>query len=261
MTTNLSYIITHRASDPFRHRNLCATIDFLLKHISGIEIIVIEQDKKPSLEFLSKQVKCLFLKNDSLFNRAWGFNVGYRNARNNLIAFGDNDLIVPPESILESCERLSKKDSRNLSSISPYKSGEVFDLNEQESQNFLKNYDFSIPIIPRKRLGPHAGGIIIMTKQLFELVGGWEEEIKGWGGEDDHMTIKLTKLADNMQELDRVAFHLNHENSHLFDTSLLATANPNYLNNLQCIENIRHLSKENLQKQCDEKFAIIGQCP
>jgi len=254
---NLSYIITHRSSDSFRHRNLCATIDFLLANVNGIEIIVVEQDEKPSLSSLSKQIKYLFVKNNDLFNRSWGFNVGYQAANNSILAFGDNDLIVPKESILESYKILSH--SNELVSISPYKSGEVFDLDEQETQCFLKDYSFSIPIIPRKRLGPHAGGIIFMTKQLFKIVGGWEENIRGWGGEDDHMTIKLTKLADKMQEIDGRAFHLKHENSHLFDTSQLASVNPNYLKNLECIEHVRNLPKDELQKQCNKKILLIGQ--
>lgn len=110
-----------------------------------------------------------------------------------------------------------------------------------------------------RRVGPYAGGVIFMTRDAFQQVGGWEERIKGWGGEDDHMTIKIQKLIQHTYELQNsLAFHLYHRQTNLFGSKILQDENPHYKINLQHIENIRSMTTEALRQECNQLFSQIG---
>ena len=76
--------------------NLKKMIDWALG-FQGIEIIVVEQDKKEKLMANTLLgVKHIFTKSELPFNRSWAFNVGLKWASTNAIVFSDADLIMDP---------------------------------------------------------------------------------------------------------------------------------------------------------------------
>ncbi len=98
-----------------------------------------------------------------------------------------------------------------------------------------------------------------MTRKAFEILGGWEERIRGWGGEDDHMTIKIVKLIGYVYELDQsFAMHLHHEGGNLYGRQDLCEINPHYPQNLKRIAEIQNMSIEEIKKMCLDLLPQIG---
>lgn len=58
--------------------------------------------------------------------------------------------------------------------------------------------------------GPHGGGITILSRQAFELVGGIDRRFAGWGGEDLAFGWALQTLAGEVERLDGRLVHLWH---------------------------------------------------
>lgn len=254
---NISYIITHRSNSPYRINNLYTVVDYLSRNLPQIEIIVVEQDAKPSDIRLPPQIKHYFVKNEGLFNRAWGFNVGFTNASHDLLVFGDNDIILPLQAI-----KTSARWCNTCETISPYPTGSILDLSLDQTKFFLKTNVLKKEIYHTQsntRIGPYAGGVIFMTRDAFNKVGGWEEQIKGWGGEDDHMTIKIEKIIQKKFELQSsYALHLYHRNNNLFNHPTLHTENPHYQNNLRCIEQVKNTPTAQLIEHCRALLPQIG---
>ena len=160
-----SYIIGYRHA-PDRLNTLRRVIDWL-KGFQGIEIIIVEQDITSKLSsYTLPGVKVIFTKSDMPYNRSWAFYVGLKHSCSNVIAFGDSDLIMDPNELIESLKLLEQFDC-----ISPYKS--VLDLNQQESQMPFEN----LRLITRPGRGETdnqkinlCGGIVLYKKVRFVIL-------------------------------------------------------------------------------------------
>lgn len=249
MSVNLSYIIGHRNSSEERFTNLVAVVNFFNKHLPGIEIIVVEQDTRPSDLSLLKNTKHVFLFNNQQFNRAWGFNVGIKSAKHNIVAFGDNDIVVPPGALLESMEQCKR-----IGTASPYNKDKVIDMSPQGTKTFLDSCD--IPTNPAGKIRTgcnYAGGIMLMTKAMFQRLGGWEERMRGWGGEDSFMYIKLCKLNIPMYEASAYpAIHLYH------DRGKPALKNPHWKKNSTMCLNLKSVPPAQIEFMCQQRIKEIG---
>jgi hypothetical protein len=241
----LSYVIPHRSSQPDRVKNLQATVKYLINNVPKIEIIVVEQDAKPSELNLPSSVKHIFTYNAGLFNKSWGHNLGFKNATHDIIAFGDNDIIIPQHAIIEGYNKCFE-----CCTISPYAGEIVIDTNQETTEQFISSGVIPENLTGKKRRGPYAGGLIFMSRNAVEIVGGWEEEMRGWGCEDDHMEMKIRKLIGHTHELvDYVGIHLYH---------LVNNNRSHYSKNVEILMEDYNLSKDELIKKCEKQFLSIG---
>lgn len=250
-TIGLSYIIGHRGISRERIDNLYAVVNFLHKNIPGLEIIVVEQDSQPSQLSLPSNVKYVFLFNPGLYNRAWGFNVAVAYAQHNVVAFGDNDLIVPPAALIQAYNQCLIKGT-----ASPYNSKGVIDLTLQTTKQF--NQNCTIPARLDGQYRPscnYAGGILLMTKTVFKTVGGWEEKMEGWGGEDSHMFTKLQKLNIGMYEVTQYpAIHLYHERN----GGKPQLNNPHYKQNSILYKRVKTMTPKEIKEEAKKQIEVIG---
>lgn len=200
-----TYIIGYRHSNE-RFNNLKRVLEWLTG-FGGIEIIIIEQDKTSKLSsFTLKGVKHIFTKSNSPYNRSWAFNVGIEYSTTDTICFGDSDLIMDPQDMINSLKELERYDC-----VSPYRS--VLDLTREESS---LQFD-RIKSINRPGRGENdhqkinlCGGIVIYKKESIEKIGGWCEDFIGWGGEDNFQEIKTKKFLTSF-EMPYKCYHLWHE--------------------------------------------------
>ncbi len=58
--------------------------------------------------------------------------------------------------------------------------------------------------------GPAGGGIVVLTREAYETVGGIDPRFKGWGGEDVSFGMALRALVGEEHRLDADLFHLWH---------------------------------------------------
>ena len=205
----ISYIINHRGDNGKRLENLEILINFI-SQIKSIEVIIVEQDDKSKLQNFGFVKKCkhIFVKNSGLFNRSWGLNVGYRHSKFDNLMFADNDILIPEKNIIESIQKL-----KIYPVVKPYDN--FIDLTPKESQQ-VKNKTISLNNINRSGRGGTniCSGNIILTKTAFEVIGGWDERFRGWGGEDDclaHYKIPLLLGNDKSIKISGHGYHLWHE--------------------------------------------------
>jgi len=132
--------------------------------------------------------------NEDQFNLAQARNLGAGKAitsGSDLIIFNDADFFTSPEALKRAIEFALKHNEI----VAPYN---VYfqHNNEKETSMFLKRLDYRLKLgkkftpptlsyndsLPR-RLWPCSGSIVV-PKEIFLELGGFEEDIKGWGPED-----------------------------------------------------------------------------
>jgi predicted glycosyltransferase involved in capsule biosynthesis len=244
-----TYIIAYRNSTD-RINNLSK----ILRWISNLdcEIIIVESDKSSFLKTVDLGVvyKHIFLENELPFNKSWCFNVGWKAALNDIIVFGDADLVMNQESLVSSIEKVSEYEC-----INPYSS--VVDLEYSETDKFWRSGDINdLYSISRPGRGetdhqkvPFCGGIIIFQKQALEKIYGWNEEFWGWGAEDDFQSIKVRNYLNHLQVKDK-CYHLWHIRGNINQEL--------YYRNLHLYNRYLNLSKEQLLELTKQTSNKIG---
>lgn len=238
---SFSFVILYRHKDLVRLQNLKRVLEWATS-FSESEIILVEQDKHSKIGHFNLPVRHIFTKTEMPFNRSWGFNVGVKHAKADVVVLTDCDLIMDPFNFIEGLRLMS-----NYECVSPYSS--VVDLNVTESLGKLEE----IVKIQRPGRGETdnqkiniCGGMTIFRKDAFLRIGGYNEDFVGWGGEDDFMAVKVKNFL-SWHEIPGKCYHLFHERE--------APETKWYQRNLQLLQKLGALSKDELQRH------IVGTLP
>jgi len=240
---SFTYIIGYRHK-PDRLQNLRRTLDWI-NGFRGVQVLLIEQDKHSKISHLKLPCKHIFVKSDKPYNRSWAFNIGIKYTQTDIVAFGDSDLIMEPNDLIEGLKALDDYDM-----VSPYSS--VLDLTPQESNLPLEQ----MVKINRPGRGETdnqkiniSGGISLFRTLAVKKIGGWSEDFIGWGGEDDFQTIKVKNFL-TWKELPPKCFHLYHDR-HEPDPQL-------YQRTMKILEQAYKLSPQDLLKSINISIPKIG---
>lgn len=227
LVNQIDYIISYRESHPVRKQALQFVVHWLQHFFPELHIVIVEQDDTPKLsksEF--PQCDLVFVYNPYLFNRSWALNVGAQHGDNELLGFGDADIFLPQETYLSSWQALQTWDA-----VSP--KTRVLNVDRIDFTH-LTFQEIS------ERFSTFAGGILMIRRERFEFLGGWNEAFEGWGDEDEIMSDMIHTLL-NHHTLDSDAFHVDHPRS-VFD----GHSQPNYAHNRALWDKIGALSKSEL---------------
>lgn len=207
-----SIIISYKESSEERKRNLQYVLDYL-SYIqdSKTEILIIEQDTESKIDWLDNIrgndfIKHIFVKNDGIFNKGWGYNIGAKNALSNILIFHDSDLFIRPQTYGIAINTLKTCDV-----VNPYQS--VIFLDDESSINF-KSHKYSFLIANKFKPIIHTvmtGGIFFMKKEAFMKLKGFDEDCYGYGHEDDILDEKIKKTKLVYKTLNDTAIHIYHE--------------------------------------------------
>lgn len=213
-----SLIIPFRNSAKSRLHNLLAVEAFYFQHFPHWQVIIVEQDGKPSLK--ANQFKgtptIIFANNPDLFNKSWAINIGYQHTDKEILVIADADLIVAPNDLKHSIQAIKQE----LEMVRPFR--QLIDLDQPQTQRFIatgacpdqpvesQGYD-------RHYLGESlclAGGLFIIKSDFFDRLNGFDERFEGWGGEDDAFSIAVNAATNKSAIYKRgVAWHLWHPRS------------------------------------------------
>jgi len=242
-THSFTYTIGYRHQAD-RMNNLRRVLDWINGFV-GVDVILVEQDKHSKISHLNLKCRHIFLKSEEAYNKSWGFNVGVKNAKSDIIVFADSDLIMDPNLFIQSLKELE-----NYEMVNPYSS--VIDLDNNESTLSIDD----LLKIGRPGRGendhqkvPLCGGICMFRKAAIEAIGGWNELFKGWGAEDDFVSMKVKNFL-KYKEMPFKCYHLFH-NREQPDMSL-------YQNNLNLLNHLNNLSKEDLIRNINMEVTKIG---
>ena len=252
---NTSYIIPYRAGDdPDRRANLEAVLTWLRPLAPG-RVIVVEQDIAPTLGDLPlwPALQVQFTYGPGPFNKSWAMNVGYRAAETPVLAFGDADVIGP--GLVQAVAAVRE----GVPVVRAY--ARVLDLDAAASRRLrgdpaaIAAPGFAADAPPREQTGeipPSCGGIVVLQRAIFELLGGWDERFEGWGGEDDAMDHKLARAGIRPGIVaGALAYHLHHHRDRAADSPL-------YRNNLALLAQLRAMPEEALRRMCEVTLQLIG---
>lgn len=238
-----TYIIGYRHKMD-RLSLLKRTLDWI-NSFSGVQVILVEQDKHSKISHLNLKYQHVFIKSEMPYNRSWSFNVGLKYASTDIIVFGDSDIIMNPNDLINGLNALKEHDM-----VSPYNS--VVDLTQQENGLQLQQ----IISIDRPGRGENdnqkiniSGGISIFRRDTILKIGGWSENFVDWGGEDDFQTLKVKNFL-KWTELKARCYHLWHQREQPDPV--------NYKRTLQILENASKLTKEQLQSSINSSIKNIG---
>lgn len=238
-----TYIIGYRHK-PDRFNLLKRTLDWI-NSFSGVQVILVEQDKHSKIGHLNLKCQHVFVKSDKPYNRSWAFNIGLKLAKTDIIVCGDSDIIMHPNDFINGLNALKEYEM-----VSPYNS--VVDLNQQENGLSIQQ------IIDINRPGRGetdnqkiniSGGISLFRKDALIKIGGWSESFLGWGGEDDFQTIKVKNFL-KWTELKARCYHLWHKREQ---------PDPiNYKRTLQILNQANSMTKEQLENSIKNSIKNIG---
>lgn len=175
------YVIGHKDGDPTRRNNLIKVIDHV-KH--KFTVVVVDQSETPKP---LPGINWIPVAGAPKFNKAWCYNIVFKEMNPDIIFCADNDVIIP--NIDDSIAALTTYDA-----VNPY--DRIFDIQEAGGRVERKNINF-------------CGGCCGYTRHGYEVVYGWDEEFLGWGGEDNVQTYKTLALLRN-KTLPGDALHLWH---------------------------------------------------
>ncbi|HRO63199.1 MAG TPA: galactosyltransferase-related protein [Thermomonas sp.] len=177
----VSFIFTHAGED--RLPQLLRTIESINAQTGvSCEIVVVDQSRVSICEKLPTNVKRFRLGNSDLnegWRKSWGFNVGARIARGNILVFQDGDVCMPSRYAFEIVRALA---------VSGYGAASL--------QRFL----FYLDAVSTRRISCKSdalrsarievirqnwkGGTIAIRRDAFHAIGGFDEGFVDWGGED-----------------------------------------------------------------------------
>jgi hypothetical protein len=253
-----AYILTYRENgDGDRRDNLLAVLR-RLEQRPPLEVIVFEQDTVPRFDPApaSTNRRTLFGYNPGPFNKSWGFNVAARQTARPVLVFADDDVLVGT-SLYQAIERCRN----GADAAKPYRS--IVDLTADESRRVRAGDWEFVPqrpagTAPNRETGQEfvvfAGGLFVIGREPYLRLGGFDERFRGWGGEDDAMTIKLRRTGMRLAECgDHPALHLWHPRE-----PEAKMGQPHYAANRKLLADYAAYRDDELARLCEVQRQLVG---
>jgi hypothetical protein len=236
-THSFTYIIGYRHS-PDRFNSLKKLLDWI-NGFTNVDVILIEQDTHSKISHLPLKARHILLKSDKPYNKSWGFNVGTKLSKSNILVFSDLS-IMDPNQFIEAIKMVE-----NYEMVSPYKKLITLQPNE---------FGMQIPdILGIDRFGKDkiiSEGLCIFRRDSIQKIGGWPEDLIG-SGEDEFLSKKVKQFL-NWTELDQKGYQFY--NSDVINPTLQQR-------NSQILQTLNNLSKEDLVKSINlslPKIALVN---
>jgi hypothetical protein len=203
----VSIIIPFRASKaaPERLHNVTWLMQYWKKHLPGAEVIMGEDP-------------CL----DKAFSKSVAINAGVKKSTGDVLVIMDADGFMRISSVMHCVNeiRLARKRGHRLWFI-PYR--QFYRLSEAASKILLASDPADPHLYPEApeahhvhsdtnpRMGHWYGAMVhIVPREAFELVGGWDERFRGWGGEDHAAMRAMDTLYWHHKTLPGSVLHVWH---------------------------------------------------
>lgn len=211
---NLSIIIPYKENDNFRKNNFNYVRNRYEELFPEAEIIIGNDTSK-----------------EAEFCRSHSINDGVKRSHGDILLISDGDVIIRKEAVRMASDLLFESPF-----IIPW--GKCYDLNRKISRRIIKGkkntenemqqaYNEIRNIIPGESTygDKVAGGCQVITKNLFNKIGGYSEKFKKWGWEDTDFCYRIKKeIGDYYILPDENIYHLfhprpmpNNENKKLFE--------------------------------------------
>lgn len=179
----------------------------------GIRAQHFEWIKKYYSRVMPEAELCFGITNDKEVNRSRAKNLAVKQATKEILVIADADVIFDPEVIVKSISLLN-----GAAIVVPFT--EVYNLDKGNTEELLKTepkWPIDIPFeeCTKETFYPgFAGKLLMVKKETFEKVGGYDERFIGWGGEDDAFALAVRTLCGGLVNVSGGIYHLWHPVSH-----------------------------------------------
>ena len=249
-----SYILPFRDDGGGRLDNLFAVLEWIAP-LERTQFLIVEQDKEscPGTASLPASVEHLFLFNPGPFNKSWGFNVGVKESRGEVLALADADILVDTNVVQACFDECREK----FDAINPFSN--LIDLDAERTEAFRHNGDLIAQqheVMNRDYKGEYlcfCGGIYVIRKSSYLRLGGQDERFLGWGGEDDAMSVKISLLNQTATNRSGLAYHLFHE-----PPSAQVQNDPDYHRNIRLLQEYHRIPRQRLESLCRAQTETMG---
>jgi len=231
---NISLIIPIKIDNAARLKNLKAISHYYYKHLPNAEFIFIEEKGNTSQYNISD-----YIPNDSLFDhtiitnnvednepifKTANYNYGAKIAKYNILVFLDVDIIVNTTTLLSEIEDLINK---NELGVHIGYNGTSLYMTTQGEKEFLQSLDIrDLRNKWKNKLTAgvstenfacmninSVGGCLVMSKESFQNINGFNPNYRGWGYEDNEVVERAHNLKQNVtrsNNQENVLYHLPH---------------------------------------------------
>jgi hypothetical protein len=210
--TDTTFLISVRIDSIERLENLLAVLLYIYNKFET-KVLLLEADTQPKIfaENLPPNVSYQFVVDPSdLFHREKYNNQLALLADTDIIIRYDADVIVPAYQL--KCAQISLK-YRESDLFYPF-NGTFLDVSGVYRSFFVKSLDLTLLSKYLKRFQaygfPSYGGAIAMRKEVFLAVGMENENINGWGYEDQELHKKIKVLGYKIKRQWGPLYHLAH---------------------------------------------------
>ena len=238
----VSVVVPHGGAERLPH--LAATLATLRQRAGVGEIIVVEMGTEPLATDCARRWadKHLFVAHHGPFERARALNAAQAVADCPLLLWHDNDLLMPPDFLANAVRELR---SRRLDYLAPYTS--VRYLSDNDSRGVMQGVVDPAQCRAQNtllaRVTAMGGGMGLVSREFLQRHGGFIEGFRGWGGEDNAWSHKVSMLgrAARTQRNDQHLCHLYHPASGGQGFSAAGTGNPHYAANVALMQRVCRL--------------------
>lgn len=252
---DISFIFHIKIDNDLRLKNLSAICKFYQKYFPNSEFIGIEEGESNSdiSHFFTKYKK---YPAECLVRKTLCYNRGAEIASRKILVFMDIDIIVNPKFLLDNIQ--SSIENNSLECMIGYNGTAIY-LNKEGEKDFLMTgniVDLYSKVGDIKNTNDRneygivgntqaVGGCLVMTRESFTTINGFNPFFKGWGYEDNEIISRAHRLGLNVTKSNikgDILFHLPHS-----DLTEDKSAHQHYSQNHSIIKLVESLNKEQLK--------------
>jgi hypothetical protein len=120
-----------------------------------------------------------------MFNKSQAFNAGVRESKSDILLLHDADIVVPGSYLRD----ISRRMQGRWHGMRPLRF--LFSLSQQDSTEFQKSGMVSSSAEVSEVMQNFPGGSIVVRREVYHTIGGFDEDFVGWGGEDIEFLDRL----------------------------------------------------------------------
>ena len=229
-----------------RKRNIKLVIEHLLKYLNT-NIIVIEEATTSYFPEIIKTIsgwneddcRYIFLHSDDEYmGKTKCFNKIFELAKTPIYALHDADVVCDPEMYFNCAETIRN----NKGKICQPFDGSFRNVPESLINEFSISLDHNIFTNQNTEYYSYdcPGGSIFIESETFDRCGWENENMKGWGYDDNERLTRYKKLGYEVLRVSGTMYHLNHERTKNSQETEQTTINKNEY------RRIKKLTKEEL---------------